>query len=239
MTVEEFSNEFDTLLNSYAVKHKFGNTSSFGETFIIELDEYEKSVYLTKAQDEILLSYYKGHNIFSDSYDKTEEVKRYLSSLIKTLTIERGGEEDRILDLSYNFYLPDDVWFIVYESAKINDPKAGCKNDTWLEVKPATHDEIHRLLKNPYKGPNDRFILRLDKEYDTVELISKYNIDSYLVRYIAKPSPIILVPLTDGLSIKGETSVTECALHEALHSLILQKAVELALIHTRGAVLQK
>ena len=47
MTTEEFSNEFDTLLNSYSVIGKFGK----GENpSTIELDEYEKSVFLTKAQ---------------------------------------------------------------------------------------------------------------------------------------------------------------------------------------------
>ena len=51
MTTEEFSNEFDTLLNSYGE-----NPST------IELDEYEKSVFLTKAQEEIVIDLYSGKN---------------------------------------------------------------------------------------------------------------------------------------------------------------------------------
>ena len=46
MTCDEFSNEFDNLLNSYS------KTNSFGKTNIanaIELDEYEKSLFLTQA----------------------------------------------------------------------------------------------------------------------------------------------------------------------------------------------
>ena len=50
MTTEEFSNEFDTLLNSYS------NTEGFGKTTnTIELDEYEKSVFLTKAQEDVVI----------------------------------------------------------------------------------------------------------------------------------------------------------------------------------------
>lgn len=43
MTTEEFSNEFDTLLNSNSAIESFGNISD------IKLDEYEKSIFLTKA----------------------------------------------------------------------------------------------------------------------------------------------------------------------------------------------
>lgn len=43
MTTEEFSNEFDTLLNSYSNTEKFGITHS-----TIELDEYENQSFLPK-----------------------------------------------------------------------------------------------------------------------------------------------------------------------------------------------
>jgi hypothetical protein len=46
MKVEEFSNMFDVLLNSYNTQAQFGEGSSKQE---ITLDEYEKSVLLTQA----------------------------------------------------------------------------------------------------------------------------------------------------------------------------------------------
>ena len=49
------------------------------------------------------------------------------------------------------------------------------------------------------------------------------------MRYIARPAPIILTPLTGGLSVNGETKKTECELNPVLHRTILEKAVELAL----------
>ena len=44
MTTEEFSNEFDVLLNSYITI----NQDSF------KLDEYEKSVLLTESQEAVI-----------------------------------------------------------------------------------------------------------------------------------------------------------------------------------------
>ena len=44
MSVEEFSNEFDTLLNSYSTAPPYGDENKLD----ITLDEYEKSVFLTK-----------------------------------------------------------------------------------------------------------------------------------------------------------------------------------------------
>lgn len=55
MTTEEFSNEFDTLLNSYSNEYS------------INIDEYEKSIFLSHAQEEILLELYNGKNQFEDS----------------------------------------------------------------------------------------------------------------------------------------------------------------------------
>ena len=81
MTTEEFSNEFDTLLNSYSVIDRFGKE---GNLPTIELDEYEKSVFLTKSQEEIIIDLYSGKNSFGDSFERTEEIRRYLSDLIKT-----------------------------------------------------------------------------------------------------------------------------------------------------------
>ena len=84
MTTEEFSNEFDTLLNSYAISpDKYGMENS---PLTIELDEYEKSVFLTKAQEDIIISLYNGKNPVGDSFEKTEEIRRYLSDLVKTYT---------------------------------------------------------------------------------------------------------------------------------------------------------
>ncbi len=59
MTTEEFSNEFDTLINSYSISE------------LLSFDEYEKSVYLTKAQEEIVEGLYTG-KVLGNSFEETE-----------------------------------------------------------------------------------------------------------------------------------------------------------------------
>lgn len=65
MTTQEFSDSFDTLLNSYNTQAQFGNQTSIRD---IALDEYEKSLYLTKAQEEVVVNLYNGKNHYKDSY---------------------------------------------------------------------------------------------------------------------------------------------------------------------------
>ena len=108
MTTEEFSNEFDALLNSYSNTEEFGKNPN-----TIELDEYEKSVFLTKAQEDVVIDMYNGKNTSGDSFEKTEEVRRYLSGLIKTYTT--SVKETTYKGLSKHsvfFKLPKDLWFI-------------------------------------------------------------------------------------------------------------------------------
>ena len=228
MTTEEFSNEFDTLLNSYSTIEAFGKTPS-----TTELDEYEKSVFLTKAQEDIVIGMYNGKNPFGDSFEKTEEIRRYLSTLIKTYTtIDKKTGYTGLSISSVFFELPkdDDLWFITYESVNLKDDKLGCISGEDVSVVPITQDEYHRIRKNPFRGTNERRALRLDLSGKVVEIVSKYNVESYLVRYLSRPAPIILIDLTDNLSINGVSVKTECKLNPVIHRAILERAVKLAIM---------
>ena len=81
MTIEEFSNEFDVLLNSYAVNSSF----ELGQG-ILQLDEYEKSLLLTEAQESIVKDLYNG-KLTGEGFESTEEQRRYLDALVSTLRI--------------------------------------------------------------------------------------------------------------------------------------------------------
>nr|DAG90934.1 MAG TPA: hypothetical protein [Crassvirales sp.] len=227
MTTEEFSNEFDTLLNSYSTIEAFGKTPS-----TVELDEYEKSVFLTKAQEEIVIDMYNGKNPFGDSFEKTEEIRRYLSTLIKTYTTtDKKVGYTGLSKSSVFFELPkDDLWFITYESVNLKDDGLGCMNGEDISVIPITQDEYHRIRKNPFRGTNERRALRLDLSDGVVEIVSKYNVESYLIRYLSRPAPIILTDLTENLSINGISVKTECELNPVIHRAILERAVKLAII---------
>lgn len=228
MTIEEFSNEFDTLLNSYATINQFGKVEN---PATIELDEYEKSVFLTKAQEETVIDLYSGKNPLGDSFEKTEEVRRYLSDLIKTYTTtDKKVGYVGLSKTSIFFELPEDLWFITYESAGLEDSRLGCMDGEEISVIPITQDDYFRIAKNPFRGTNKRRALRLDLGNRMVEIVSEYNIARYLVRYVARPEPIILTDLPDNLSINQISTKTECKLNPVIHRAILEKAVQLALI---------
>ena len=234
MTTEEFSNEFDTLLNSYSVINKFGKEEN---PSTIELDEYEKSVFLTKAQEEIIIDLYNGKNPLGDSFEKTEEVRRYLSDLIKTyITTEKKTGYVGLSKTSIFFELPEDLWFITYESANLEDSRLGCMNEKEISVIPISQDDYFRISSNPFRGSNKRRALRLDNSNGIVEIVSEYNIDRYLVRYIARPDPIILTDLPDSLSINKLSKKTECKLNPVIHRAILEKAVKLAILSKAPSV---
>lgn len=234
MTTEEFSNEFDTLLNSHSITEPFGKSID-----AFSLDEYEKSVFLTAAQEEIIISLYNGKNPFGDSFEKTEEIRRYLSELIRTYsTSDKEEGYTGLSNKSVFFKLPDNLWFITYESVHLLDDSLGCMNDKDVLVVPITQDEYYRVVENPFRGFNERKVLRLDSNKDVVEIISKYNIGSYLVRYIVKPKPIILENLPEGLSINNISNITECELNPAIHRTILNRAVQLAL-HSKAPTVNK
>lgn len=237
MIIDEFSNSFDTLLSSYAPIFNFGEEAS---KQTITLDEYEKSVFLTKAQEEIVLSLYNGKNPYGEAFEGTEELRRYLSNLItekylKPITNISGtplGLESK----SKFFTLPEDLWFITMESVVVDNGKCGA--ETIMKVYPVKQDEYQVIRDNPFRGANDRRALRLDLSEGNVEIICKYMITIYYIRYIKKIPPIILEDLPNDLTIEGKSEASNCILHEALHQKILDRAVQLAL-QSRGYNINK
>ena len=220
MTTEEFSNEFDVLLNSYINI----NQDSF------KLDEYEKSVLLTESQEAVIKELYSG-KLAGEGFEETEEIRRGLDSLVNTLELtSKDISKPKMSDKSQFFQLPPDIWFITYESALLSDESLGCKNNTRVIVIPIRQDEYHSVESNPFRGPSDKRVLRIDTGSSIVELISKYNIKSYFVKYLSKPKPIILQDISnENLTINGEKLKMGCKLNESLHRTILEGAVALAI----------
>ena len=220
MTTEEFSNEFDVLLNSYITI----NQDSF------KLDEYEKSVLLTESQEAVIKELYSG-KLAGEGFEETEEIRRGLDSLVNTLELtSKDISKPKMSDKSQFFQLPPDIWFITYESALLSDESLGCKNNTRVIVIPIRQDEYYSVESNPFRGPSDKRVLRIDTGSSIVELISKYNIKSYFVKYLSKPKPIILQDISnENLTINGEKLKMGCKLNESLHRTILEGAVALAI----------
>lgn len=218
MTCEEFSLEFDLLYNNIMSNKAPG------------LSEYEKSLFLTQAQESIVLDIYSGK--YGDSFERTEETTSYLNQLLKQRTYNSGEftEGNKLDTRSVFITLPEDIWFKTGEIAYIIDDFYKCNVDGLREVMvfPVTQDTLVRTKRSPFRGPNERRILRLDSGKNQVELISNYEIHSYTVRYLSRPEPIILKELPQGLTIGGKSSPQTCLLNTAIHKAILSKAVLIA-----------
>lgn len=233
MTTIEFSNEFDILVQEYLTARKFG-------TPVLGFNEYEKSVFLTQAQDEIVKSLYSGENEFNESFEETERLRRYLSNLVCTKSYKRSDslqETEQRMPInptsfsSYYFKAPDDMMYIIWEQGySLGQGNCGVIN---MDVYPVTHDTLSKNLKNPFRQPKNTRCFRLDLTDNVIEIISKTELqesEAYRMRYIRRPSPIILENIeAEGLSIRGIGVITECELAEELHKNILDNAVSKAL----------
>ena len=199
MTLEELSNEFDVIVNSY------DNSQS------LVFNEYEKSIYLTKAQEYIIKDLYRN-------YEGTEELNSYLKTLIKDKTYPI--EDSTNIELDY----PDNFLYILKEYANINTT---CKSNNRVDVLPITQDEYNETVGNPFRGSKSK-VLRLEE--NKIKLITDLPIISYTMTYLSNPSPIILIDLPNGLTINNESKKsTTIETSESIHREILDKAVQLAI----------
>lgn len=224
MNIEEFSDEFDVLFDSWSSKTPIGEVSG-----LPVCDEYEKSVYLTQAQQELVINIYNGN--LGSAFEETEENTVYLAPLIRQVCFKNDVYAPVVTSYSTSYELPEDVWFKIYEKAIISDPSLRCNNcdKREVDVVPVTHDTFFRTKNSPFRGTTKRRVLRLTNGPNLVELVSKYPIVSYTVRYLVKPEPIILQDLPEHLNIEGETKKQTCLLGEPLHRKILERAVQIAL----------
>ena len=227
MTNQEFSNEFDILYNNIMSNAAPG------------LDEYEKSVFLTKAQDEILKNYFnpKG-NKYTEGFDDSEKRQIDFSMLIKYKSIKTifALIEGQLGDITVS--LPNDIFFILNETVNVTRKATYengdiIQNNLELTVVPLKFNEYTRLMSKPYKKPLKWQAWRLlsgsgTNNYAELVIGTKDTFVSYNIRYIKRPRAIILTNLENGTLDNGKTKGQSCELDPILHPEILQRAVELA-----------
>ena len=238
MTNQEFKNEFNISYNAIA------SNSSPG------IDDYELSVYLTKAQLEVIKNYYDPvSNRKQKGFENTEKRRRDLNQLVFDYKISSSFKTDQVIHKNSRFFtIPKDVFLIVNERVKIKS--TNCFNDTVVNVRPMSYDAFNIQIKNPFENPNHEVTWRLDLSNvgvdKVVEIVSPYNTtDSleYQMRYIKYPKPIIVTNLSvafpsDNLTVDGISNETPCELNTEICREILDRAVELALADYRPQNLQ-
>lgn len=239
MTCEEFSREFDILYNNITSNQAPG------------LNEYEKSVFLTQAQESIILEMY------SEKFESTEDVTSYLNALVKKSVIDLDTigidvllpESTNKCNHKYAYSLALDMepyknlWFVLYESTKSGDIE--------IPVVPTTWDELHRTRRNPFRKANNHRVLRVEHSdnthYRIHTLFSNNVINKYFLTFLERPEPIVTIDLYEDeyghlMTIDSDfknlvkedsgghkyISHNECKLNPAIHRSILSRAVQIA-----------
>lgn len=145
MTIIEFSNQFDILYNNITSNQAPG------------LNEYEKSVFLTKAQDEIVKNYFEASslgNTVKKGFDDTILRQMDFSSLMATREYQDGIIGESTLDpraIVYDIPENDNVYIVINESLHLMDDNGVVKGVR--QVVPLSYLEYSRLILKPFKQP--------------------------------------------------------------------------------------
>ena len=152
MTLEEFSTEFDVLYNSI--------TSNAAPGF----NDYEKSVLLTLAQEELIKSYFVANNNTTGvgldgsqkrHYDFSTLIKvKTLNNIINSILTTRVDVPVFNKDANNIFLVPNDVFLVLNEYLTV-------KNNSYT-VFPISYDSYNLLMSKPFPYPNKRQAWRLD-----------------------------------------------------------------------------
>ncbi len=203
------------------------------------INDYEKSVFLTRAQDELIKEFFSPKkNAPQEGVGDSIERDYIFDTLLKTKSIERGTIDTSFYKNTISFNKPNDV---LYElSFKLRN------NNNERIVIPIKDSELNRLQSKPYKEPFKGYAYKINnkennKKYEVIVHRKDYSLNwQLLLRYIKKPEPIILVNLSqvegeygldsNTLTIRGERVASLGSLTNA-YSDILERAVQLAKIH--------
>lgn len=151
MTTTEFSNEFDILYN---------NIASNGAP---SLDEYEKSVFLTRAQDDIIKAYFNPKtNKVQEGFDGSEKRQIDFSMLIRSDKLE----SDKFSSVGVNTFDPRAISGTLIDTGKsnrilmfLNEYVVVERNEQdgdqerILTVVPIDYSTYTKLMCKPFKYP--------------------------------------------------------------------------------------
>ena len=211
MTAQEFSSEFDLLYNNVSSNQAPGFT------------EYEKSIFLTKAQDEIIKNYFtnvQGGNKYQQGIEDSR--KRYADFSTLLTIAELSAETGKVTPFDERgkiFKFPDGstnpkVMIIITEIFKTAlAESANTKDLESYQVIPLKFDEYIRLMSKPSSDPLKKQVWKLmgnsESGNGSIEIVPHWKdkdnaTNKLILKYIRKPYPIILEDLSSqGLTIEG------------------------------------
>lgn len=190
-------------------------------------DEYEKSLYLTKAQDIYYDSIIK---IFEDTNIISEKIDRLLNT--ETITSFSAGTFGGNV-ATFSSYVRKVLRERVTYSTSLTIPSIYRGKE--VQVKEERLSEIEDSLKNPFRVAGEYSVLRTVVEsqgFNKVELYipNTTSIAKYTVTLAIEPNPIILEDLPSELSIRNISTATAALSFKDKDILnIVEIAVSLAL----------
>jgi hypothetical protein len=216
MTYRELSEAWDVYANRHA-ELKYEKLLFF--------DEYEKSLFITQAADEIV----KGLLPF---YDRNEKIKKQLLPITKSVQVSLATGIDatkKIESTTLLYEMPEDVLYVVLEFLKTS-------SGVIIErIKPLADDETAYVMDNPFRVPTTRpYAYRNSlsigsKHYSEIITGVLANTSPvYFMRYVSEVPAFIVTESLLGASIMGLSSnadIDEIAPLEMLHNKILNKAI--------------
>lgn len=149
MTISEFSAEFDVLYNNVTSNQAPG------------LNEYEKSVFLTKAQSQLVNEYFNSRTDgFGGGFDGSQKRQYDFSGLVRVERLfdintfkERIDATEKLDRRSKVFLFPQNYFLAVNEI--LSDEKGQ------YSVIPLSYVEYQRLMLKPYNFPVKRAAWRI------------------------------------------------------------------------------
>lgn len=215
MTANEFSNQFDVLYNNITSNKAPG------------LNEYEKSYFLTKAQDELVKDYFNPKsNPKQEGYDDTVKRQADFSMLMKNETPSQVNSSSKYDPRAIVYNMPTDLFLVVNEQVLFILPADGVEQteDKVLGIRqviPINYQEYRTLMSKPFKEPLKFQAWRITTAVSNTNALAEIVITSadkkkyavggneiqYSIRYIKRPRPILLADFSDsfgeGVSING------------------------------------
>lgn len=213
-------------------------SSEMKEAFLIGYDKITNSAAKGYLDSEIQFflnqAQYRVIKKRLPFFELNETIRKELSPLVNGFVYNQSGTGE-IEDITtddvlnpvdlYNSY--SKLYKFSSKILKVVSEHAEDSNGNKIEVRPISHDELNKTMKNPFRKPNCKRLVRLDYKPNYVgnskdlvfhEIISSeaFTISKYLVRFVRYPNDIVM-------------NTTDCELPIQLHQEIVDEAVLLAL----------
>ena len=149
-TVKEWSDAFDVLFNEI-----MSNASA-------SLDEYDKSILLTKAQEEVIKNYFnpKG-NKYQEGFDNSAKRQADFATLIKVATLAEFSDYAKFDIRSIAYKYPEDFFIAINEQFQVEATSESSTKTYPYTIRPISYDTYDRLMQKPYKYPTKSQVWRL------------------------------------------------------------------------------